>query len=510
MTKRTYLLSTLIVLFLGIGINASAIDRQALAKYAASLKGKKKAELKTAISQISQPTKVLTYGGRSSNSTWSGFVKTDRIGNTLECRNRYSTDRFYFTSTTQTSAISGMNIEHSFPKSWWGGDENKAYKDLYNLYPSESSANNKKSNYVMGKVTNPSILDDYEKVGKGTYGGFYVVEPHDNWKGDFCRSYFYMVTTYQNLSWTSQGVNCLDDNTWPTLKKWAYTLYLDWTRTDKVDDIEVDRNNAVYAIQGNRNLFIDYPYLAEYVWGDSVDVAFDPTTSISTASDDDRYLQGGTPDTPDTPDTPEPGDMYYFSATNTIVPGKLYLIVADNNGSLLAMMPISSSKTYGYPDGQSVTELNDTISLTSTDNAFTIEANGSGYSIKDSKDRYLYNDGTHKNFNVTTDKSKAGIWTATFNDDGTVKLVHGSSYVQYSTKFTSYGCYPDAQGIMPKLFVRVNKKNVTPTAIVSVVDNELRQHNVDIYTVDGRFVGKNTSVLAPGLYIRDGKKFVVR
>ena len=63
---------------------------------------------------------------------------------------------------------------------------------------------------------------------------------------------------------------------------------------------------------------------------------------------------------------------------------------------------------------------------------------------------------------------------------------------------------------MPKLFVRVNKKNVTPTAIVSVVDNELRQHNGDIYTVDGRFVGKNTSVLAPGLYIRDGKKFVVR
>lgn len=508
MTKRTYLLSTLIVLFLGIGINASAIDRQALAKYAASLKGKKGAELKTAIFQISQPTKVLTYGGKSSNSTWSGFVKTDRIGNTLECRNRYSTDRFYFTSTTQTSAISGMNIEHSFPKSWWGGDENKAYKDLYNLYPSESSANNKKSNYVMGKVTNPSILDDYEKVGNGTYGNFYVVEPHDNWKGDFCRSYFYMVTTYQNLSWTSQGVNCLDDNTWPTLKKWAYTLYLDWTRTDKVDDIEVDRNNAVYAIQGNRNLFIDYPYLAEYVWGDSVDVAFDPTTSISTASDDDRYLQGGTPDTPDTPDTPEPGDMYYFSATNNVTPGKKYLIVADNSGTLKAMKIWSGNKAYGYFPVDDVTELDDTIKLSSLDNAYTITADGSKYKIADSQNRYIWHDGSYKTISVSTDGSSKGSWTITPNGDGTFKIAFTDNYyVQYSTKYTSYGCYPDAQGIMPKLYMQVEKN---ATAIVNVNADTRRAYNGNIYTIQGRLVGKDASVLAPGLYIKDGKKFVVR
>ena len=508
MTKRTYLLSTLIVLFLGLGINASAIDRQALAKYAESLNGKKGAELKTALQPLLKPKKVLGYGSGNGN-TWSGFYKTDRNPKNNECYNRYSSEKFFFTSTT--NAISGMNIEHSFPKSWWGGGRNDAYKDLYHLYPSPSTGNSQKSNYPMDEVTNATIEEEgYDKVGTGKNVNYKAWEPGDRFKGDFARTYMYMAVAYGNLTFSDMGLRTMNNEAYPGLKPWASALYRKWSKADKVDSLERTRNNTVANIEGNRNLFIDYPYLAEYVWGDSVDVAFDPTTSISTASDDDRYLQGGTPDTPDTPDTPEPGDMYYFSATNTIVPGKLYLIVADNNGSLLAMMPISSNKTYDYPDGQSVTELNDTISLTSTDNAFTIEANGSGYSIKDSKDRYIYNDGTHKNFNVTTDKSKAGIWTATFNDDGTVKLVHGSSYVQYSTKFTSYGCYPDAQGIMPKLFVRVNKKNVTPTAIVSVVDNELRQHNGDIYTVDGRFVGKNTSVLAPGLYIRDGKKFVVR
>lgn len=281
---------------------ANAITRNQLATYAKSLQGLNKAELKTAIYNLCQPIKVLDYGS-GAGATWSGFVKTDRIGTTLECRNRYSSDRFYFTSATQNSAIKGMNIEHSFPKSWWGGAKNKAYKDLYNLYPSESNSNSKKSNYVMGKVTNASVLDDYEKVGTGEYGSFMVVEPHDNWKGDFCRSYFYMVTVYQNLTWESEGTHCLQQNTWPTLQNWAYELYLKWTRADRVDEIEIDRNNTVYSLQGNRNLFIDYPYLAEYIWGDSTDVDFDPNSSVTTASDDDRYNGTTTPDKPDEPTT---------------------------------------------------------------------------------------------------------------------------------------------------------------------------------------------------------------
>lgn len=47
-----------------------------------------------------------------------------------------------------------------------------------------------------------------------------------------------------------------------------------------MNEIEVKRNNAVYSIQGNRNPYIDFPNLMEYVWGDSIDVAFDPETSV--------------------------------------------------------------------------------------------------------------------------------------------------------------------------------------------------------------------------------------
>lgn len=302
--SHSCLAMAMLAMLIGVATDSEAITRNALASYASSLQGKKKAELKTAVYNLCKPSKVLGYGS-GSGKTWSGFVKTDRVGTTLECRNRYSADRFYFSSATQNSAISGMNIEHSFPKSWWGGTENNAYKDLYNLYPSESSANSKKSNYVMDKVSNASVLDDYERVGTGANASSYAssaskfaVEPHDNWKGDFCRGYFYMVTVYQNFTWESSGLSCLENDTWPTLQQWAQTLYLSWAHTDLVDDIEVDRNNAVYAIQGNRNLFVDYPYLADYIWGDSMDVAFNPYTSISTAEDDGRYAGGDTPVTP--------------------------------------------------------------------------------------------------------------------------------------------------------------------------------------------------------------------
>lgn len=293
---------------------AYCLDRKGLAEYAKSLKGLKKEALKTKIYSISQPKTIISYGSGKEN-TWGGFYTTDRIASTNQCVNRYSADKYYFGS--KGSVISGMNIEHSFPKSWWGGSQNNAYKDLHHLYPSPSEDNSKKSNYPMGKVTNPSILDGYEKVGKGpagNHGNIQLCEPNDEWKGDFSRTYFYMATTYQNLTWQgTQGLQQLENNDWPTLQKWAYTLYLEWTRKDKVSQTEVDRNNAVCSLQGNRNLFIDFPTLSEYVWGDSIDVAFDPYTAITTCTDDDRYAdylpgEGGEPTDPTDPDNPDPDE----------------------------------------------------------------------------------------------------------------------------------------------------------------------------------------------------------
>lgn len=137
MNKRLLSRAAFIVLSVGISLSAHAINRQALTKYAASLKGLKGASLKAALMPQLKPKHVLGYGSGEGN-TWSGFYKTDRNAETNECYNRYSSRKFYFDPSNPYQAISGMNIEHSFPKSWWGGAKNDAYRDLYHLYPSDS------------------------------------------------------------------------------------------------------------------------------------------------------------------------------------------------------------------------------------------------------------------------------------------------------------------------------------------------------------------------------------
>jgi len=59
----------------------------------------------------------------------------------------------------------------------------------------------------------------------------------------------------------------LQNNTYPTLKPYAVDLLIKWHRDDPVSEKEINRNNEVYRVQGNRNPFVDFPELAEHIWG---------------------------------------------------------------------------------------------------------------------------------------------------------------------------------------------------------------------------------------------------
>ena len=281
-------------------LTATAAIAQIPQNYYSSLKGKKGAELKTAVHNIIKNATVLKYGS-GSGRTWEGFYTTDRLDDG-QVVDRYSNDKRYFGNKGQ--AVSGMNIEHSFPKSWWGGSENQAYKDLYNLMPSEQKINSAKSNYPMGKVNNASTDNGCTKVGTGS-NGYKLWEPADKWKGDFARGYMYMATAYQDFTWSgTQALQILQQGDYPTLREWAYTLYIEWAKTDDVDQTEVERNNEVYKIQGNRNPFVDFPNLMEYIWGDSIDYAFDPENTVTTS------------DYTDNPDVPTEETIYQATFTS--------------------------------------------------------------------------------------------------------------------------------------------------------------------------------------------------
>ena len=288
--------------------------------YYSSLKGKKGAELKNAVYEIIKDADVLDYGS-GNRATWWGFWITDRTsdGRFID---RYSPESDWVQSTSQGKAGAGMNIEHSFAKSWWGKTKNQAYCDLYNLMPCESGINTKKSNYVMGKVTTASIADNgATKIGPCAWG-CRAWEPADEWKGDFARGYMYMATCYQNLSWEQDGTNILTNGTYPTLKERAYKLYIQWAKADKPTQLEIRRNNAVSKIQGNRNPFVDFPNLMDYIWGDSIDYAFDPETTECSQN----YKGGDTPTDPTEESIKEyvftTGDCGFTTETTTCPEGK--------------------------------------------------------------------------------------------------------------------------------------------------------------------------------------------
>ena len=190
----------------------------------------------------------------------------------------YSTCKFTINDDggSQSSICDVWNKEHSVPQSWF--DEASPMKsDLFHVYPTDARVNNFRGNLPYGETSSRSYIDNNSKalgyIGSSNFSGYSgkVFEPVDQYKGDFARTYFYMVARYldKNFNKSENGkvVFTYSNNT-AGLTTYAINLFLKWHRQDPVSQKEIDRNNAVYKHQKNRNPFIDYPYMAEYIWGD--------------------------------------------------------------------------------------------------------------------------------------------------------------------------------------------------------------------------------------------------
>ena len=259
--------------------------------YYISLNGKQSAALKTELHNIvmQDTSRYLLYGS-GVGRTWQGFYSTDRNTTNNLVIDMYSNELRYFAtnyiSLGYPSFGQEIHIEHSLPKSWWGSHEWAAYKDLNHLYPADGSMNLSKSDNPLGVVSGkPTKNNGVSKSGPAVYDGYVgnVFEPADQYKGDFARTYFYMATAYEhykNLWDTTKPENMMQTNTYPVFKTWAINLLLEWCRQDPVSQKELTRNEKVYSIQGNRNPFIDYPELAEYIWGNNIGIVWNITTSI--------------------------------------------------------------------------------------------------------------------------------------------------------------------------------------------------------------------------------------
>lgn len=227
--------------------------------------------LKSAVGEIAQCGIRYRYGAGTAKS-WAGFYYTDRDTTTNMVVDMYSNNIRYFNPAQPKASVSGFDIEHRLPKSWWGGDVNRAYCDLYHLVPGDYSANRSKSNHAPGIPTDTTFWNGSFATGSNpAYPVSKVFCPDDEYKGDFARTYFYIAAAYgDELRWDDKSAEpaaCVTNQSYLEFKPWLISILLDWHRMDPVSEAEVERARRVQMIQGNRNPFIDYPDLVEYIWG---------------------------------------------------------------------------------------------------------------------------------------------------------------------------------------------------------------------------------------------------
>ena len=247
------------------------------------------AALKTELFNIIKGHNVQSY-----NALWSHYQSTDakpngKVWDMYTDNGGCETNGVEFTFSSDQCGNYGAegdcyNREHSFPKSWFN-DGSPMNTDLYHVVPTDGYNNGMRANYPYGEVSSAGYLtDNGSKRGYNNVGSAYtgrVFEPADIYKGDFARIYFYMATRYENQinGWESNSGSAdaiLDGTSFPVFEQWQLDMLVNWHKQDLVSQKEIERNNEIFAIQGNRNPFVDHPGYVYKVWGNEISVKPEP------------------------------------------------------------------------------------------------------------------------------------------------------------------------------------------------------------------------------------------
>lgn len=213
-------------------------------------------------------TTNLPYTATGTTDTWDALYQTDLNPNNsnnvllvygwndndTDISNDFSRNK---TFSCHTSSCSGLWVrEHVYPRSL--GTPNLGFEfagaDAHHLRSIDSDRNNSRSNRKFEEGS--GIALSYITVTGNWY-------PGNQWKGDIARMIMYMYVRYPS--------QCLPNNVGVGSTSFSNfgdmpNVFLVWNAQDPVSQYEINRNNVLNTIQGNRNPFIDNPYLATIIW----------------------------------------------------------------------------------------------------------------------------------------------------------------------------------------------------------------------------------------------------
>ena len=436
--------------------------------------------------------------------------------------------RDWYDNTTKYNWTSdGWNKEHLVPQSWFK-EASPMKSDIVHVVPTDSELNNTRGSDPLAEVGNKANdcpNGSYCLWGSCKTPGYSgkVFEPNDEIKGDVARIYFYMATCYEDviLNWkgkttASTAYNVLDfsgGSKYQPFKQWYIDMLLRWAKNDPVDEVEIARNKGVYEVQNNRNPFVDYPGLEQYIWGSKKNDSFsysnyvEPTEYVieygSSGSGTGGEEGGG--DNPGGGGTviPSEGSNTYqlITTQDELEVGKGYLIVCTEKEVAL------SAQGNSIRDYADVTISDNTITTDVNEMGkpyeITIGGSAGAYTLYDAKSGVYFsltsNDNKlHSSASVNSDKEK---WTISISGDAQItNKSYSERSICYNSGSPRFACYKASSNQMAVQLY----KSVTATAIKHV-DSKASDNTV--YDLSGRKLDKRK--LNKGLYVKKGKKIII-
>ena len=512
--------------------------------------GKKGAELKNAFFDIIKNPSVIDY-----DSLWNAYNTSDArtldekeiIWDMYSAISRYPLYTYpHGTGSGNTEGQKGIQREHSMPKAWFNPvartsskasknyeDIHPLYSDLVHLIPTDAVCNNNRSDLCYGEISADKVEwssgEGFSKKSKqngcSTPGWAEqaanpaktrVFEPNDDYKGDLARIYFYMATCYQPgyfawvpirhteivykdeektevdyekyvkdgeagaLSnnhcgtWTCDMFDANSDDCYQPFAPWAFDMLMRWSKNDPVSDKEKARNEAIWKFQGNRNPFVDYPGLEEYIWGDKKETAFNYEGEV---------ISEPTSDNCETPLNKGVIGVDWSSTDNLRNYWERTPITFEKN-NVTFTFNFGMEGRHLYADADELRLYNyNTLTLTAHNNDFT-------------KVEFTFGTNNHENKTLVSSVGEINdnVWTGNAKE-----VIFASNYVS-STK---------AGNNSKHYYLGIKNIKVTvanPTGIEQLTAPRYEDNR--IYNLMGVEMDENN--LTPGIYIKNGKKVVMK
>ena len=548
------LLSTSLLLVAALALWAQAPNNTGT--YYQKADGKKGRELKTAMFNIIKNPSVIDY-----DDLWTAYNTSDArtmegveepfIWDMYSGISRYPLYTYpHGTGVGNTEGVKGIQREHSMPKAWFNPtartsskasknyeDIHPLYSDLVHLIPTDAVCNNNRSDLCYGEIAEGQA--EWESSGgfskKSKTGGCAtpgwaeqvanpsktrVFEPNDEYKGDLARIYFYMVTCYQPgyfawkpvrhteivykedeegkqvvdyekyvkdgeagaLSnnhcgtWTCDMFDATSEDDYQPFASWAFDMLMKWSKEDPVSDKERARNEVIWKFQGNRNPFVDYPGLENYIWGDLKDEAFSYGGEVVAASTSDNCEVALNKSTlhVDWNETETENLRDYWTRTP--------ITFEDKGVTFTYSYGMEGKNMYADADGIRLYNYN-TLTLKAHNNEIT-------------KVEFTFTDKNNEKKTLVSSVGEVAdnIWTGNAEE-----VIFASNYVS-GTKIG---------GQSVNYYLGVSNIKVTVANPSGIEQLQAPRYMDDrVYSVTG--VRVDADRLAPGIYIKNGRKFIVK